>query len=115
MTATDRPSRPRLDHMTDDDLDTLYAEMQQLRAKLTEMETHARVVGALHRVAETDLKARDARVADLEAALDRVRRLATDTRRYTGPGADGYQFGKYDLADAVLAALDGPARPGPQS
>lgn len=42
-----------------------------------------------------------------QAAIARVRKLATDTRRYIGPNADAYQFGKYDLADAILAALDG--------
>lgn len=34
MTTADRPSRPRLDHMTDDDLDTLYARLAAAEAAL---------------------------------------------------------------------------------
>lgn len=76
MIATDRPSHSRLDQMTDDDLEALY----------------------------TRLDAAEARVAELEAARDRVRALADRL-------ADGTEAG-FRTALAIRDALDGPARPG---
>ncbi|MEU2180252.1 hypothetical protein [Streptomyces thermolilacinus] len=53
-------------------LDRALRACARYRAELAGLEKTARALGALHRVAEADLKARDARVAELEqqAAID---------------------------------------------
>ncbi|MFJ8583660.1 hypothetical protein ACIRD2_03230 [Streptomyces sp. NPDC093595] len=43
-----------------------------------------------------------------EAAVARVRALATATRDATAPGRNDWQIGQHDLAVTVLAALDEP-------
>jgi hypothetical protein len=46
-----------------------------------------------------------------QAALARVRRLATDAARTTDAGIDDHAIGQYEMAAAVFAALDGTEQP----
>ncbi|MEU3447224.1 hypothetical protein AB0H29_08335 [Streptomyces thermolilacinus] len=63
-------------------------EMQRLRAELAEMQKTTRVLGALHRTAEAGLKARDARVAELEQALADAIQRADQTEDLLGVAHD---------------------------
>jgi hypothetical protein len=46
-----------------------------------------------------------------EAAIERVRRLATDAARTTDAGIDDHAIGRHDMAAVFLAALDGTKQP----
>jgi len=93
-------TEPRLtaDTITDDQLDALYAERDQLRADLTRFEEET--VGELNE--QNTTLARQA--AQAESALARVRDIANELIS-TGASWDGNEPG---AGRRILAALDAP-------
>jgi hypothetical protein len=77
------------------------AELEHLRERLAD-------AGEDITAAVRQRKAAEDRAHRTEAALDRVRTLATATRDATAPGRNDWQIGQHDLAITVLAALDEP-------
>ncbi|KUH38406.1 MULTISPECIES: hypothetical protein [Streptomyces] len=125
MTATEPPPRPRLDEMTDDMLDALYARLDaaferadRLATDLTaEWDVSRRLLESRQEMAaeryawqERGDRA-EARAAELEAALDRVRATVTDLCDEPHPDHD--HLCPDDVRRYVLDAIDGPARPAP--
>ncbi|MFJ9799875.1 hypothetical protein [Streptomyces sp. NPDC101145] len=100
MTAADRPSRPRLDHMTDD-LDALYA-------RLDAAERFARIFARLRgRCPACDTEAlhltKTGHIICLRVGCPEPARVSTLLKQQDAAGAEPA------TADRLLAALDAPA------
>lgn len=91
-----------LDHLTSDQLDHLYAELDRLTAEET-------VPRALFDENARRHQAAVDRVDELLAAIERVRKVATAIRDATAAGRTDWQIGQHDCALTILAALTEPA------
>jgi hypothetical protein len=91
-----------LDHLTSDQLDHLYAELDRLTAEET-------VPRALFDENARRHQAAVDRVDELLAAIERVRKVATAIRDATAAGRNDWQIGQHDCALTILAALTEPA------
>jgi hypothetical protein len=85
--------RIRLDDLTSDDLDQLYAELEQARAEANRY--------AENESADIAAGSYAGRVEELEAAHTRIRRLAARIRQGV-PWASNFD----NLADRIIAELD---------
>lgn len=106
---TDRPGIDELRELLRDaegDRDSWAREAKSAEAQVERLQAERHTYQRAWHSAKDRARKQHTRAELAEATLTAVRKLATDTRRYTGPGADSYQLGKYDLADAVLAVLD---------
>lgn len=112
MTAADRPSRPRLDQMTDDDLDKLRDQLATAEARVVELEAALADADATQLHTDGACEAVQ-RAETAEAALDRVRATVNDLCDEPHPTHD--HICPDDVRRYVLDVLDGPAQPAPQS
>ena len=92
-TAAQAPDRPGLDQLTSDQLDRLYAELDELLLIV-------RMKDGMHRSAEGDVATLHARAERAEATLTAVRKLAQQWQSGMRPGES------HPAARAVLDLLD---------
>lgn len=98
-----------LDHLTSDQLDHLYAELDRLTAELGTATAEETVPRALFDENARRHQAAVDRVDELLAAIERVRKVATAIRDATAAGRNDWQIGQHDCALTILAALTEPA------
>lgn len=104
---TDRIS---IDELTSDQLDALQMKAARMEhAVKLYAELAVRLDDAEEGItaAIRQRKEQEDRALRAEAAIARVRALATQSRDHTAAGIDDYQIGQHNLAVSVLAALDG--------
>ncbi|MEU2111847.1 hypothetical protein [Streptomyces sp. NPDC019507] len=100
-----RETRHTVDTITSDALDALYEQLHHLeQIALPDLRRQAE----RHQDGKSRWRARAERA---EAAIARVRSLATATRDDTAEGVSDYDMGRHDVATSVLAAIDEPKEP----
>ncbi|MFF5445449.1 hypothetical protein [Streptomyces sp. NPDC012888] len=70
------------------------------------LEVTERIIAEAERASTCLLMAHEKRLPDAEAALARVRALATDAMTHHAAGSNDYEIGVHDFAHTALAALD---------